>query len=80
MYACKIYENLYSSSTLASARAVMDQLSPVYAACLKLIAEAIIYSEEKTVSMLWPNFPALPILSPKSWTIRIAKARRGYHK
>lgn len=62
MYACGIHEGLYAASTSGPAKAVMDRLPPVYSACLKLVAEAIIYSKEKTSSMFLSFFPLSPCI------------------
>ena len=46
MCSCRRFEELYSEKSGESAQALIKKLPSVYGACLKLIAEALIYVEE----------------------------------
>ena len=46
MCSCQRFEKLYSENPGESAQALIKKLPSVYGACLKLIAEALIYVEE----------------------------------
>lgn len=50
MGSCRIYEKMHSLSKLESSKAVIDQIPSLYVACLKFIAEAIIYLNTGTTS------------------------------
>ena len=51
MCSCRRFEKLYSNNSGESAQALIKKLLPIYRACLKLIAEALIYVEENTGSI-----------------------------
>ena len=51
MCSCRRLETLYSEDSGESAQALIKKLPSVYGACLKLIAEALIYVEENTGSI-----------------------------
>ena len=51
MCSCRRFETLYSEDSGESAQALTKKLPSVYGACLKLIAEALIYVEENTGSI-----------------------------
>lgn len=50
MGSCRIYEEIHSPNELESSKAVTDQISQLYAVCLKFMAEAIIYWGTNTAS------------------------------
>lgn len=50
MGSCRIYEEIHSPSNLKSSKAVIDQIPRLYAACLKFMAETIIYFNTNTTS------------------------------
>ena len=51
MCSCQRFEKLYSENPGESAQALIKRLPSVYGACLKLIAEALIYVEEISLSI-----------------------------
>ena len=51
MCSCRRFEELYLENSGESAQALIKRLPSVYGACVKLIAEALIYVEENTGSI-----------------------------
>ena len=59
MCSCQRFEKLYSGNPGESAQALIKRLPSVYGACLKLIAEALIYVEEIPPSIPLSHFTYL---------------------